>query len=144
MCAYKRTSERPRVDKRPDQRPRVNVRPCIVKHKREGNTEAHKVIGGKQQSNYVTKGDVSSPMVLEEAQMPKYVTNTQEQREVAVATIPSKCVQRVTSKCSKIYLSSATEGCNEERIIAVRSEAMRPCYVQQVTQQLQSQEMEWR
>ena len=75
--------------------------------------------------------------------MPKYVTNAQEQREVAVATIPSKCVQRVTSNYSKIYLSSETEGCNEELLIAVRSEAMRPCYGQQVTQQLQSGEMEW-
>jgi hypothetical protein len=28
-----------------------------LKYKREGNTEAHKVIGGEQQSNYVTKGD---------------------------------------------------------------------------------------
>ncbi len=99
-CVYKRTSERPRV----------NVRPCVVKHKREGNTKTHKVIGGKQQSNYVTKGDVSSPMVLEEAQMPKYVTNAQEEREVAVATIPSKCIQRVTSNYSKIYPSSETEG----------------------------------
>ena len=69
-------------------------------------------------------------MVLEEAQMPKYVTNAQE--------------QRVTSNYFKIYPSSETEGCNEERLIAVRSEAMRPCYGQQVTQQLQSQEMEWR
>jgi hypothetical protein len=28
-----------------------------LKHKREGNTKAHKVIGGEQQSDYVTKGD---------------------------------------------------------------------------------------
>ena len=101
-CVYERPSERPCVDKR------LHVRPRVVKHKREGNNEAHKVIGGEQQSNYVTKGDVSSPMVLEEAQMPKYVRNTQEQREVAVATIPSKCVQRVTSNYSKTYLSSET------------------------------------
>ena len=51
-------------------------------------------------------------MVLEEAQMPKYVTNAQEQREVAVATIPSKCAQRVTSNYSQTYLSSESEGCN--------------------------------
>ena len=61
-----------------------------------------------------------------------------------MAIIPSKCVQRVTSNYSKIYTSSETEGCNEERLIAVRSEAMRPCYGQQVTQQSQSREMEWR
>ena len=81
-------------------------------------------------------------MVLDEAQMPKYNTNGQEQREVAVATIPSKCLQRVTRNYSKIYASSETEGCNEECLISMRSEAMRPCYGQQVTQQLQSREIE--
>ena len=78
------------------ERPRVDVRPCVVKHKREGDTEAHKVIGSKQQRDYETKGDVSSPMVLEEAQMPKYVTNAQE--------------QRMTNIHYKIYPSSETEG----------------------------------
>ncbi len=78
-CVYERTSERPRVD----------VRPCVAKHKREGNTKSHKVIGCKDQINYVTKGDVSSPMVLEEAEMPKCVTNAHKEREVAVATTPS-------------------------------------------------------
>jgi hypothetical protein len=50
----------------------------------------------------------------------------------------------VTSNYSKTYLSSETEGCNEERLIAMRNEAMKPCYGQQVTQQSQSREMEWR
>jgi len=58
---------------------------------------------------------------------------------VAVSSIPNT----VTSDDSKAYLSSETEGCNKERLMAVRSDAMRPCYGQQVTQQLQSQEMEW-
>ena len=51
------------VDKRPDQRLRVDVRPRVVEHKREGNTEAHKVIGGKEQRDRVTGGDFNSPMV---------------------------------------------------------------------------------
>ena len=51
--------------------------PILVKHKRDGNIKALKVIGGKEQRNQITKGYVSSPMVLEEAEMPKYVTNAQ-------------------------------------------------------------------
>jgi hypothetical protein len=47
------------------------------------------VIGCKDLVNYVTKGDLSSTMVLEEAEMPKYVTNAHKEREVVVATTPS-------------------------------------------------------
>jgi hypothetical protein len=141
------------VDKRPDQRLRVDVRPRVVEHKREGNTEAHKVIGGKEQRDHVTGGDSNSPMVSEEEGMPTCVTNAKEHGDmavarehgdVAVASIPNTCIQTVTRDDSKAYLSSETEGCNKERLMAVRSEAMRPCYGQQVTQQLQSREMEWR
>ena len=116
----------------------------LVEQKRDGNIKAYKVIGGKEQRNHVTEGDVSSPMVLEEAGMPTCVTNAQEQRDVAVASIPNTCVQTVTSNDSKTYISSETEGCNKECLISVKCEAMRPCDGLQVTQQSQSQEMEWR
>ena len=121
------------VDKRPDQRLRVDVRLHVVEHKREGNTEAHKVIGGKEQRDHVTGGDFNSPMVSEEEGMPTCVTNAQEHGDmavarehgdVAVASIPNTCVQGVTSNDPKTYLSSETEGCNKK---CVRSEAMRPC-----------------
>ena len=68
------------VYERPSEGPRTNVRPRVVKHKREENTEPHKVIGCEEQIDYVTKGDVSSPMVLEYAKMHKYVTNAHEER----------------------------------------------------------------
>ena len=110
VCVYARPSKRPCDDKRPDHRPRVNVRPCVVNHKREGNTKAHKVIGGKEQRNHVIKGDLNSPMVSEEEGMPMCVTNGQEHRDVAMASIPNTCVQRVTSDDSKTNLSSETEG----------------------------------
>ena len=80
----------------------------LVKQKRDGNTEAHKVIGGKEQRNHVTESDLNSPMVSEEEGMPKCFTNAQEHRDVAMASIPSTCVQRVTSNDSKTYLSSET------------------------------------
>ena len=82
----------------------------LVKQKRDGNIKAHKVIVGKEQHNHVTKGDVISPMVLEEAGMPTCVTNAQEHRDVAVATsIPNTCVQMGTSNDSKAYISSETD-----------------------------------
>ena len=84
----------------------------LVKQKRDGNIKAHKVIGGKEQHDHVTKGDLSSPMVLEEAGMPTCVTNAQEHRDVAVASIPNTCAQMVTSDDSKAYLSSETMSCN--------------------------------
>ena len=82
----------------------------LAEQKRDGNIKAHKVIGGKEQRDYVTKGDVSSPWVLEEAAMP---TCVQEERDEAVASIPNECAQSVTSNHSKDYLSSGTKGCNK-------------------------------
>ena len=60
---------------------------------------------------------------------------------MAVANIPNACAQTVTSEA---YLSSETEGCNKECLIAMRREGMRPCDGLQITQQSQSQEVEWR
>ena len=105
---------------------------------REGNIKAHGLIGGVMHRNHVTKKDVSSPRVIEEAMMP---TCVQEERDVVVANIPNAFAQTVTSEA---YLSSETEGCNDkECLIAMRSEGMRPCDGLQITQQLQSREVEW-
>jgi hypothetical protein len=116
----------------------------LVDQKRDRNITAHKVIGGKEQRNHVTKGDVSSPMVLEEAGMPAYFTNAQEERDVAVSSIPNTCVQTVTSDDYKANIPSKTDGCNKECLISVRSEAMKLFDGLQVTQKSQSREMEWR
>ena len=75
---------------------------------------------------------MTSPRVEEEAVMPMCV---QERRDVAEACIPNACAQTVTRGGFKAYLSSETEGCNKECLIAVRSEALRPCDGLQVTQQ---------
>ena len=104
---------------------------------RDENIKAHKLIGSMEQRNHVAKEEVSSPRVLEEAGMP---TCTQEERDVIVANIPSACAQTVTNDHSKAYLSSETEGCNKECLIAVRNETMRPCDVLQITQQWLPQE----
>ena len=107
----------------------------FVKQKRDGNIKAHKVIGGKKQRNHVPKVDVSSPRVLEEAVMN---TCAKEERWVAVASISNACAQTVTSDHFKAYLSSETEQYNKKCLIAVRSEAMKPCDGLQITQQSQS------
>ena len=67
--------------------------------KRYGTITAHGLIGGKKQRNHVTKDDVSSPMVLDEAVMPTCITNAQEDWDVVVANVPNACTQTVTSKC---------------------------------------------
>ncbi len=82
-------------------------------------------------------------MVLEEAEMPKYVTNAHEEREVAVATTPSTRDRTVISDDFKDYLPSEAEGCNKKRVSKLRSEAMRSCYDMQPTKQSQPQDMEW-
>ena len=41
----------------------------FVEEKRDGTIKAHKVIGGNKQRDYITKEDVSSPMVTAEAVM---------------------------------------------------------------------------
>ena len=103
----------------------------FFKQKREKNINAQKLIGGKKQRDHVTKDDLSSHMVLEEAAMRTCVTNAQDERDVAVASIPNACAQKVTSDDSKECLS------------ALRSKAMRPCDGLQVTQQSQSQVVDW-
>ena len=61
-----------------------------------------------------------------------------EERDVAVASIPNACAQTVKIDHPKAYLSSETEGCNNECLIAVRSEAIKQCNGLQIPQQLQS------
>ena len=99
-------------------------------HTKEGDIKSHKVIVCKEQTNYVPKKDVSSPMVLEEAKISKYVTTAHEESKVAGAITLSTRMRMA-------------EGCNKERLIEVRNEAMRPCYGIQVTKQLQPRDMEW-
>ena len=78
--------------------------------KRDGNIKAHGLIGDKKQRNHVTKDDVSSPMVLEEAVMPTCITNGQEERDVTVASKPNACAQTVASDDSKECLSAVRSG----------------------------------
>ena len=93
--------------------------------KRDENIQVHGLIGGVMQRDHVTKDHVSSPMVLEEAVMPKCITNAQEERDVAMASKPNACAQMVASNNSK------------ECLTAVRSDGL------QVTQQSQSQVVDW-
>ncbi len=41
----------------------------LIKEKRDGKIKARKVVGGNNQQDYITKENVSSPMVLAEAVM---------------------------------------------------------------------------
>jgi hypothetical protein len=70
----------------------------FVDEKRDGTIKAQKVIGGNKQHDYITKEDVSSPIVTAEAVMLTCVINAQEDRDVAVVDISNAFVQTVVSK----------------------------------------------
>ena len=53
------------------------------------------MIGGKKQRNHVTKEDVSSPMVSEEAVVLTCVTDAQKERNAALVGIPNAFAQTV-------------------------------------------------
>jgi hypothetical protein len=65
----------------------------FVEQKRDGLIKARKVIGGNKQRDYITKEDVSSPMVTAEAVMLTCVIDAQEDRDIAVVDIPNAFVQ---------------------------------------------------
>ncbi len=70
----------------------------FVEQKRDGLIKAQKVIGGNEQSNYITKEDVSSPTVTAKAVMLTCVFDAQEDRDIAVVDIPNVFVQTVVDE----------------------------------------------
>ena len=67
----------------------------FVEQKRDGKIKARKVIGGDRQRDYITKEDVSSPTMSEEAVMLTCVIKAQEDRDVAIVDIPNVFAQTV-------------------------------------------------
>jgi hypothetical protein len=70
----------------------------FVKQKRDGKIKARKVIGGNKQRNYITKEDVSSPMVSVEAVMLTCIIDAVEDRDIVVVDIPIAFAQTVVSE----------------------------------------------
>jgi hypothetical protein len=68
----------------------------FVEQKRDGIIKARKVISGNKQRNYITKEDVSSPMVSAEAVMLTCVIDAVEDRDIAVVDIPNAFAQTET------------------------------------------------
>ncbi len=70
----------------------------FIEQKRYGKIKAQKVIGGNKQCNYITKEDVSSPMVSAEAVMLTCVIDAAEDWDIAVVVIPNTFAQTVVSE----------------------------------------------
>jgi hypothetical protein len=70
----------------------------FVEQKRDGLIEAQKVIGGNKQQDYITKKDVSSPMVTAEAVILTCIIDAQEDRDIAVVDIPNAFVETVVDE----------------------------------------------
>ena len=85
------------------------------------------MIGSKKQRDHVTKVDMSSPMLSEEAAVLICVINAQEERDVAVVGIPSASSQTVASDDVKGYLSSEIEGCKSFVGEIVSTEPLTTC-----------------
>ena len=69
----------------------------FVEQKRDGNIKACTVIGGDRQRDYITKEDVSSLTMSDEAVMLTCVIKAQEGRDVVVVDIPNAFAQTVVS-----------------------------------------------
>ena len=69
----------------------------FIEKKRYGKTKARNVIGGDKQRAYITKEDLSSSTVSDEAVMLTCVIDAQEEWDVAVADIPNAFAQTVVS-----------------------------------------------
>jgi hypothetical protein len=67
----------------------------FVEEKQDGTIKARKVIGGNKQQDYITKKDVSSPIVTAEAVMLTCVIDAQENRDVTVVDIPNALHRRL-------------------------------------------------
>ncbi len=70
----------------------------FVKQKKDGKIKAQKVIGGNKQCDYITKEDVSSPMVSAEAVMLTCIIDAVEYRDIVVVDIPNAFAQTVVSE----------------------------------------------
>jgi hypothetical protein len=67
----------------------------FVEEKRDGKINARKVVSRNKQQDFITKEDVSSPMVLAEAVMLTCKINILEDQDIAVISIPNAFVQTV-------------------------------------------------
>jgi hypothetical protein len=67
----------------------------FVEEKQDGKIKASKVVSGNKQQDYITKEDVSSPMVLAEAVILTCVINALKHQDIAVINIPNVFVQTV-------------------------------------------------
>jgi hypothetical protein len=70
----------------------------FIEQKRDGRIKAKKVIGGNKQCDYITKEDVSFPMVSAEAVMLICIIDAAEDRDIAVVDIPNAFAQTVVSE----------------------------------------------
>jgi hypothetical protein len=67
----------------------------FVEEKIDGKIKARKVVGGNKQQDYITKEDVSSPMVSAEAVMLTSMINAFEDEDITVINISNAFVQTV-------------------------------------------------
>jgi hypothetical protein len=67
----------------------------FVEEKQDGKIKARKVVGGNKQQDYITKEDVSSPMVSAEAVMLTSMINAFEDEDITVINISNAFVQTV-------------------------------------------------
>ncbi len=67
----------------------------FFEEKQDGKINPRKVVSGNKQQDYITKEDVSSPMVLAEAVMLTCMINALEDQDIAVIDIPNVFVQTV-------------------------------------------------
>jgi hypothetical protein len=67
----------------------------FVEEKQNGKIKARKMVRGNKQQDYITKKDVSSPMVSAEAVMLTCVTEALKDQDIAVINIPNAFVHTV-------------------------------------------------
>ncbi len=67
----------------------------FVEEKQDGKIKARKVVRGNKQQDYITKEDVSSPVVSAEAGMLTCVIDALKDQDIAVIDIPNAFVQTV-------------------------------------------------
>jgi hypothetical protein len=65
----------------------------FIEEKQDGKIKARKVVQGNKQQDYITKEDVSSPMILAESVMLTCMINALEDQDIAVIDIPNAFFQ---------------------------------------------------
>jgi hypothetical protein len=67
----------------------------FIEEKQDAKIKARKVVGGNKQRDYITKEDLSPPMVSAEAMMLTCVINTLKDQDTAIIDIPNAFIQTV-------------------------------------------------